>query len=108
MNKVIDKGFRRCRFISTIVKHPVLQGKGRKVLHMLEEVLAFERNLTALARDLQKGTLSHFPNLKEFKEAHMVNSEYLHSAVIAIQTSFGKRFCEFREEKKHYPSLSLP
>jgi len=24
MNKVIDKGFRICRFISTIVKHPVL------------------------------------------------------------------------------------
>jgi len=23
MNKVIDKGFRRCRFVSTIVKHPV-------------------------------------------------------------------------------------
>jgi len=25
MNKVIDKGFRSCRFVSTIVKHPVLQ-----------------------------------------------------------------------------------
>jgi len=25
MNKVIDKGFRGCRFVSTIVKHPVLQ-----------------------------------------------------------------------------------
>jgi len=24
MNKVIDKGFRTCRFVSTIVKHPVL------------------------------------------------------------------------------------
>jgi len=24
MNKVIDKGFRSCRFISTIVKHPVV------------------------------------------------------------------------------------
>jgi len=23
MNKVIDKGFRICRFVSTIVKHPV-------------------------------------------------------------------------------------
>jgi len=23
MNKVIDKGFRSCRFVSTIVKHPV-------------------------------------------------------------------------------------
>jgi len=22
MNKVIDKGFRSCRFVSTIVKHP--------------------------------------------------------------------------------------
>ena len=26
MNKVIDKGFRSCRFVSTIVKHPVCQG----------------------------------------------------------------------------------
>jgi len=25
MNKVIDKGFRSCRFVSTIVKHPVRQ-----------------------------------------------------------------------------------
>jgi len=24
MNKFIDKGFRSCRFVSTIVKHPVL------------------------------------------------------------------------------------
>ncbi|KAJ4939175.1 hypothetical protein JOQ06_028635 [Pogonophryne albipinna] len=70
-----------------------LQGKGRTALHMLEEVLAFERKLTVLARDLQKGTLSHFPNLRDFKEAHMINSEYLHSAIIAMQTSFGKRFC---------------
>ncbi|KAL1007606.1 hypothetical protein UPYG_G00089010 [Umbra pygmaea] len=31
-----------------------LQGKGRTALHMLEEVLAFERKLTVLARDLQK------------------------------------------------------
>jgi len=23
MNKVIDKGFRSCRFVSTIVKHPI-------------------------------------------------------------------------------------
>jgi len=26
MNKVIDKGFRSCRFVSTIVKHPCMQG----------------------------------------------------------------------------------
>ncbi|KAL0973635.1 hypothetical protein UPYG_G00207640 [Umbra pygmaea] len=32
-----------------------LQGKGCTALHMLEEVLAFERKLTVLARDLQKG-----------------------------------------------------
>ena len=29
MNKVIDKGFRSCRFVSTIVKHPVyLKSRG--------------------------------------------------------------------------------
>jgi len=30
MNKVIDKGFRSCRFVSTIVKHPVLPAMIRK------------------------------------------------------------------------------
>ncbi|XP_039204227.1 uncharacterized protein LOC120310168 isoform X17 [Crotalus tigris] len=83
-----------------------LQGKGGTALHMLEEVLAFERKLTVFARDLQRGTLSHFPCLREFKRGHdMVNSEYLQSAIIAMQTSFGKRFCEFREEKN---TLSFP
>jgi len=28
MNKVIDKGFRSCRFVSTIVKHPVFGRQG--------------------------------------------------------------------------------
>ncbi|CAL1577252.1 unnamed protein product [Knipowitschia caucasica] len=32
-----------------------LQGRGGTALHMLEEVLAFERKLTVLARDLQGG-----------------------------------------------------
>lgn len=83
-----------------------LQGKGGTALHMLEEVLAFERKLTVFARDLQRGTLSHFPSLREFKRAHdIINSEYLQSAITAIQTSFGKRFCEFREEKS---TLSFP
>ncbi|XP_015684326.1 general transcription factor II-I repeat domain-containing protein 2B-like [Protobothrops mucrosquamatus] len=83
-----------------------LQGKGGTALHMLEEVLAFERKLTVFGRDLQKGTLSHFPSLREFKQGHnMINSEYLQSAIIAMETSFGKRFCEFREEKN---TLSFP
>lgn len=52
-----------------------LQGKGRTALHVLEEALGFERKLTVLARDLQKGTRSHFPTLREFKEAHIINSK---------------------------------
>ncbi|XP_066471497.1 protein FAM200C-like isoform X2 [Tiliqua scincoides] len=83
-----------------------LQGKGSTSLHMLEEVLAFERKLTVLSRDLQRGTLSHFPCLRDFKQANNeINLEYLQSAIIAMQTSFGKRFCEFREEKN---TLSFP
>jgi len=27
MNKVIDKGFRSCRFVSTFVKHPICNRK---------------------------------------------------------------------------------
>ncbi|XP_019720818.1 general transcription factor II-I repeat domain-containing protein 2-like [Hippocampus comes] len=83
-----------------------LQGRGGTALHMLEEVLAFERKLTVLARDLQRSTLSHFPSLREFKQAHgVINSEYLQSAITTMQASFGKRFREFREEKT---TLSFP
>lgn len=77
-----------------------LQGRGATALHMLEEALAFERKLTVLARDLQRGTLSHFPSLREFKQNHkLINSEYLQSAITTMQASFGKLFREFREEK---------
>ena len=41
-----------------------LQGRGRAALHMLEDVLAFERKFMVYARDLQKGTLPHFPCLR--------------------------------------------
>ena len=83
-----------------------LQRRGGTALHMLEEVLAFERKLTVLARDLQRGTLSHFPSLREFTQAHkVINSEYLQSAITTMQASFGKRFREFREEKT---TLSFP
>ena len=80
-----------------------LQGRGRTALHMLEDVLAFERKLTVFARDLQRGTLSHFPCMREFKQTRSdmkINLEYLQSAVIDMQSSFGRRFCDFRKEKK--------
>ena len=75
---------------------------------MLEDVLAFERKFTIFARDLQRSTLSHFPCLRKFKQTHSditINLEYLQSAIIAMQSTFGKRFCEFRKEKK---TLSFP
>ena len=84
-----------------------LQGRGSlQELHMLEEVLAFERKLTILARDLQSGTLSHFPSLREFKQdQELINLEYLQSAITTMQASFEKRSREFREEKT---TLSFP
>ena len=85
-----------------------LQGRGRTALHMLEDVLAFERKLTVYARDLQRGTLSQFPCLREFKQTHSditINLEYPQSAIIAMQSSFGRRFCKFKKEKK---TLSFP
>ena len=69
-----------------------LQRKGGTAPHMLEEVWASECKLTVFARDLQRGTLSHFPSLRDFKQAHnVINLEYLQSAITAMQTSFGKR-----------------
>lgn len=83
-----------------------LQGKGGAALHMLQEVLGFERKLTVLAKDLQRVTLCHFPSLREFQQAgNVINSQYLQSVITAMQTSFGKRFCELREEKN---TLSFP
>ena len=52
--------------------------------------------------------VSHFPYLKEFKQTHSditINLEYSQSAIIAMQSLFGRRFCEFRKEKK---TLSFP
>ena len=37
MNKVIDKGFRSCRFVSTIVKHPVWAHGEKGFLRSLEK-----------------------------------------------------------------------
>ena len=85
-----------------------LQGRGRTALHMLEDVLAFERKFTVYARDLQRGILSHFPCLREFKPTYSditTNLEYLQSAIKAMQSSVGRRFCEFRKEKK---TLTFP
>ncbi|KAK1875444.1 General transcription factor II-I repeat domain containing protein 2, partial [Dissostichus eleginoides] len=83
-----------------------LQGKGSTALQMLEDILAFERKMTVFARDVQKGTFSHFPSLREFKEAHNhINCEYLQRAIIEMQTAFGQRFSEFRKEKN---TLSFP
>lgn len=84
-----------------------LQGKGGAALHMLQEVLGFERKLTVLAKDLQRVTLCHFPSLREFQQAgNVINSQYLQSVITAMQTSFGKRFCELREGEKN--TLSFP
>ena len=83
-----------------------LQGNGRTALQMLEDVLAFERKMTVFARDVQRGTLSHFPSLGKFKEeGHHINCEYLQRAIIVMQTAFGERFSEFRKEKN---TLSFP
>ena len=85
-----------------------LQGRGNTAVQMLEAVLSFERKLTVFARDVQRGTLSHFPSLREFKEAHpdhTLNGDYLQGAIVEMQTAFGSRFCEFRKEKM---TLSFP
>lgn len=92
---------------TVITLNRTLQGRRGTALHVLEE--AFERKLTVLARVVQRGTPSHFPSLRELKQAHEVtNSQYLQSAITIMQASFGKRFRDFREEKKtHCTSASL-
>ena len=73
----------------------VLQGRGRTARHVLEDVLAIERKFMVFARDLQRGTLSHFPCLREFKQTYSdisINLEFLQSAIIAMQSSLRRRF----------------
>lgn len=68
--------------------------------------MAFERKMTVFARDVQRGTFSHFPSLREFKEANNhINCDYFHCAIIAMQAAFGERFSEIRKEKN---TLSFP
>ena len=90
----------------------VLQGRGCTALHKLENVLAFEQKFTVFARDLQRGTLSHFSCLRQFKQAHCditINLEYLQSAIIAMQSLFGKRLTVSSEKKRRlYPFLFSP
>ena len=93
-------------FLNTLNKS--LQERGNTALQMLEAVLSFERKLTVLARDVQRGTLSHFSSLREFKDAHhdhTLNSDYLQGAIVDMQAAFGGRFSEFRKEKV---TLSFP
>ena len=86
-----------------------LKGKGGTALQMLEEVLVFEHKMTVFARDVQRVMLSLFPSLRESKEAHnQENYENLQRAIIAMQTAFGKRFCNFREEKNLILSCHAP
>ncbi len=83
-----------------------LQGKGNMALQMLEDVLVFEQKLTVFARDVQSGTLSHFPSLTEFKEEHgHINCDYLPCVIIETQTELWGRFSEFRKEKTRYAFL---
>ena len=91
-------------FIVDITAHlnTVFQGRRRTARHMLEDVLAFERKFTVFAKNLQRGALPHFLCLREFKQTHIditINLEYLQSAIIAMQSSRGRRFCEFRKKK---------
>lgn len=77
-----------------------LQVWGNTALQMLEAVLSFERKLTVFARDVQRGTLAHFPSLRELKEAlcdHTLNGDYLQGVIVYMQTAFGSRFSEFRQ-----------
>ena len=86
-----------------------LQGKGSIPLQMLEEVLAFECKRTVFATDVQRGTLHHFPVLKQFQEANnQLNTAYFHRAIVDMQDAFLQRFCDFIKEKACYPFPSLP
>lgn len=53
-----------------------LQGKGSSALQMLDDVLAFERKMTAFNTDVQRGTRSYFPSLREFKEEHNFSCDH--------------------------------
>lgn len=76
-----------------------LQGGGRTDLHRLEEVLAFEPELTLLKNNLFKATLSHFPYFREFNQAHSM----MKSAFITMQMFQSSE----KERKTKILSLSL-
>ncbi|QQP54709.1 Hypothetical protein FKW44_007626 [Caligus rogercresseyi] len=57
-----------------------------EILHYKCWKLSFERKLTVLSRDIQCDTLSHFPTLRKFREAHPdINCDYLQSVIVEMQ-----------------------
>ena len=81
-----------------------LQGKGRTGLGMVEDVLTLKCKLTVFARDLQSSIVSQFDGVQTSSQT--IISNYLQSAITAMQTLFRKWFCEFRVKKKN--TLSFP
>jgi len=63
MNKVIDKGFRSCRFVSTIVKHPVYATRNL----CMHDFLKFHQNCDAYM-GVQKERKSTFLTTFEHRE----------------------------------------
>ncbi|XP_074854305.1 general transcription factor II-I repeat domain-containing protein 2A-like isoform X2 [Carettochelys insculpta] len=78
-----------------------LQGKGNTALLLLEEVRSFERKLTLFARDIDTGSLVHFPSLKQFKEStkYELNTANLKNLILKMQEVFAGQFQEFKKEK---------
>ena len=58
MNKVIDKGFRSCRFVSTIVKHPVFLAFSPE--HLCSDLSRQTKNLLSLNWHVLKVLIAKF------------------------------------------------
>jgi len=71
MNKVIDKGFRSCRFVSTIVKHPV-----HYMNKMIEVKCICQENLI---ERMQCTKICNVPNSNQLAYPYVTLSLCLHS-----------------------------
>lgn len=82
-------------------------GKGKYGTADAEDVLVFERKLTVFGRDVQRGTLFHFPSLRKFKEYSHINCDYLQRASSKYRLYLGKDLLSSEREKKNTLTFNI-
>ena len=101
-----DQWLQKCYFMVDLTSHlnqlnRKLQGKGKLIFSMLEEVTTFENKLSIFAQDFERETLYHFPSLqKHCQENHStIDKHHFKTIILNMRKAFLGRFQEFKNSR---------